>query len=151
MSGTGTPAWAQAARTVLRNSEAMVIGPTPPGTGVMAPATAAAPVSGVAALVSSKPAPVPPPLPPTRRRFPRAPYVTPVRIYHGQTVLDGESSELRIRDEVPGRARLAKQVPEDGRGAFADGRDPGRAASEPPLHVRPRLVHSQRFARGSRM
>jgi hypothetical protein len=39
MSGTARMAWAQAACTVLRSSEAMVIGPTPPGTGVMAPAT----------------------------------------------------------------------------------------------------------------
>ena len=40
--------------------------------------------------------PVPPPLPPTRRRFPRAPYVTPVRIYHGENVLDGRSEDVSV-------------------------------------------------------
>lgn len=40
--------------------------------------------------------PVPPPLPATRRRFPRAPYVTPVRIYHEQTVLDGRSEDVSV-------------------------------------------------------
>jgi eukaryotic-like serine/threonine-protein kinase len=49
-----------------------------------------------AAPVPSKPAPVPPPLPATRRRFPRAPYVTPVRIFHGQTVLDGRSEDVSV-------------------------------------------------------
>jgi len=43
-----------------------------------------------------RPVPVPPPLPPTRRRFPRAPYVTPVRIYHGETVLDGRSEDVSV-------------------------------------------------------
>lgn len=40
--------------------------------------------------------PVPPPLPATRRRFPRAPYVTPVRIYHGGTVLEGRSEDVSV-------------------------------------------------------
>jgi eukaryotic-like serine/threonine-protein kinase len=40
--------------------------------------------------------PVPPPLPATRRRFPRAPYVTPVRIVHGETVLDGRSEDVSV-------------------------------------------------------
>jgi serine/threonine protein kinase len=44
----------------------------------------------------ARPAPVPPPLPATRRRFPRAPYVTPVRIYHGETVLDGRSEDVSV-------------------------------------------------------
>ena len=44
-----------------------------------------------------KPAlPVPPPLPATRRRFPRAPYVTPVRIVHGDTVLEGRSEDVSV-------------------------------------------------------
>ena len=37
-SGSFTPRWRQAAISVLLSSSAMVIGPTPPGTGVMAPA-----------------------------------------------------------------------------------------------------------------
>ncbi len=41
-------------------------------------------------------APVPPPLPATRRRFPRAPYVTPVRILHDQAVLDGRSEDVSV-------------------------------------------------------
>ena len=45
---------------------------------------------------AARPAPVPPPLPPTRRRFPRAPYVTPVRIYHGETVLEGRSEDVSV-------------------------------------------------------
>lgn len=42
--------------------------------------------------------PVPPPLPQpaTRRRFPRAPYVTPVRIMHGDSVLDGRSEDVSV-------------------------------------------------------
>jgi serine/threonine protein kinase len=42
------------------------------------------------------PRPGPPPLPATRRRFPRAPYVTPVRICHGATVLDGRSEDISV-------------------------------------------------------
>jgi serine/threonine-protein kinase len=45
---------------------------------------------------SPKPLPAPPPLPATRRRFPRAPYVTPVRIYHGTSVLDGRSEDVSV-------------------------------------------------------
>src|SRR5262249_48153685 len=37
--GGGNPALAQAARNVLTSRHAIVIGPTPPGTGVIAPAT----------------------------------------------------------------------------------------------------------------
>ena len=37
--GVGNPLIAQVARTVLTIRHAIVIGPTPPGTGVMAPAT----------------------------------------------------------------------------------------------------------------
>lgn len=40
-SGTAQPRRAQAANTVLRRRQAIVIGPTPPGTGVMKPATSA--------------------------------------------------------------------------------------------------------------
>ena len=40
-SGTAQPRRAQAASTVLRRRQAIVIGPTPPGTGVMNPATSA--------------------------------------------------------------------------------------------------------------
>lgn len=39
--GTAQPRRAQAASTVLRKRQAIVIGPTPPGTGVMNPATSA--------------------------------------------------------------------------------------------------------------
>jgi serine/threonine protein kinase len=44
----------------------------------------------------SKPLPIPPPLPATRRRFPRAPYVTPVRIFYGEMVLEGRSEDLSV-------------------------------------------------------
>lgn len=40
--------------------------------------------------------PVPPPLSTTRRQFPRAPYVTPVRIIHGETVLEGRSEDVSV-------------------------------------------------------
>ena len=43
-----------------------------------------------------RPLPVPPPLPATRRRFPRAPYVTPVRIIHGQIILEGRSEDVSV-------------------------------------------------------
>src|SRR5215471_8241680 len=39
MAGSASPRRRQAATTVLRNRQAIVIGPAPPGTGVMAPAT----------------------------------------------------------------------------------------------------------------
>src|SRR5215472_16075586 len=39
MGGSGRPRRRQAATKVLRNRHAIVIGPTPPGTGVIAPAT----------------------------------------------------------------------------------------------------------------
>lgn len=78
--------------------------PIPPRPGVAAvsvPASVAAPVSGDASGRASlpgapRPMPVPPPLPATRRRFPRAPYVTPVRIYHGETVLEGRSEDVSV-------------------------------------------------------
>ena len=41
-SGSGNPLARQAAVSVLAKRHAMVIGPTPPGTGVIAPATSAA-------------------------------------------------------------------------------------------------------------
>ena len=40
-SGSGRPSDRQQAVTVLASRQAMVIGPTPPGTGVIAPATSA--------------------------------------------------------------------------------------------------------------
>ncbi len=70
-------------------------GPPPP------PARAGTP----SLIVDSRPsaggpsrAPLPPPLPlpATRRRFPRAPYVTPVRILHGDMVLDGRSEDVSV-------------------------------------------------------
>jgi eukaryotic-like serine/threonine-protein kinase len=42
------------------------------------------------------PAAVPPPLPQSRRRFPRAPYVTPVRIDDGHAVLEGRSEDVSV-------------------------------------------------------
>lgn len=48
-------------------------------------------------LARSAPVPPPLPLPATRRRFPRAPYVTPVRIVHGGgTVLEGRSEDVSV-------------------------------------------------------
>jgi len=63
--------------------------------------SAAAPVGIVAPPISvRKPLPAPPPppvaLPGTRRRFPRAPYVTPVRIVRGTEVLEGRSEDISI-------------------------------------------------------
>lgn len=49
-----------------------------------------------AGLPEARPLPVPPPLPVTRRRFPRAPYVTPVRIHHGEMVLEGRSEDVSV-------------------------------------------------------
>ena len=45
-------------------------------------------------------------MPATRRRFARAPYVTPVRIRHGETVLDGRSEDV----SVGGLLVLARQA-----------------------------------------
>lgn len=61
------------------------------------PVSQATPAPGAPSL-PSRPVPVPPPLPlpATRRRFPRAPYVTPVRIYHGTTVLEGRSEDVSV-------------------------------------------------------
>jgi eukaryotic-like serine/threonine-protein kinase len=60
------------------------------------PARPAAEPERVSVPGAARPAPVPPPLPATRRRFPRAPYVTPVRIFHGETVLDGRSEDVSV-------------------------------------------------------
>jgi serine/threonine-protein kinase len=72
----------------------------PPIPGRAAAAVAALPPAadaGRGALPgAARPLPVPPPLPTSRRRFPRAPYVTPVRIIHGQTVLEGRSEDLSV-------------------------------------------------------
>jgi serine/threonine protein kinase len=56
----------------------------------------AAPVSPAAAPGAPLPSAVLPSLPATRRRFPRAPYVTPVRIRHGEAVLDGRSEDVSV-------------------------------------------------------
>jgi eukaryotic-like serine/threonine-protein kinase len=70
--------------------------PSPRAPGAVAPVSrGASPVASRAAPVAP-PVPVPPPLPATRRRFPRAPYVTPVRIYHGTSVLDGRSEDVSV-------------------------------------------------------
>jgi serine/threonine protein kinase len=77
--------------------------PVPPRPGPRA-GGAAAPVSlgaspslaGAPGPVSSRAVPVPPPLPASRRRFPRAPYVTPVRIYHGASILEGRSEDVSV-------------------------------------------------------
>jgi hypothetical protein len=80
---------------------------TPPGSllGIRQgpPPVAARSVAGgdtfgraAASLTNSRPLAVPPPLPATRRRFPRAPYVTPVRIYHGEMVLEGRSEDVSV-------------------------------------------------------
>lgn len=73
----------------------------PPPIPVRATAAAAAgaePASRAPVPGAPRQAPVPPPLPlpTTRRRFPRAPYVTPIRIYHGQNVLDGRSEDVSV-------------------------------------------------------
>ena len=51
-SGSGRPLARQQAVRVLASRQAMVIGPTPPGTGVIAPATAAAEAAGEAATAA---------------------------------------------------------------------------------------------------
>jgi serine/threonine-protein kinase len=60
------------------------------------PARPAAALGGDGSSLPGRPVPVPPPLPATRRRFPRAPYVTPVRIHHGETVLEGRSEDVSV-------------------------------------------------------
>jgi serine/threonine-protein kinase len=40
--------------------------------------------------------PFPPPQPPTRRRFPRAPYVTPVQVSHSGSLFDGRSEDISV-------------------------------------------------------
>ena len=72
-------------------------GPPPVPQRPLATPAAGAEASGRVSVPGvPRPVPVPPPLPPTRRRFPRAPYVTPVRIYHGETVLDGRSEDVSV-------------------------------------------------------
>jgi serine/threonine protein kinase len=69
-------------------------GPPPiPGRPLAAVPEPTAPASLTSA---ARPLPVPPPLPATRRRFPRAPYVTPVRIFHGDNVLEGRSEDVSV-------------------------------------------------------
>ena len=69
--------------------------PIPIRPNAAAAATATAP-ERASVPGEARPIPVPPPLPATRRRFPRAPYVTPVRIIHGEMVLDGRSEDVSV-------------------------------------------------------
>jgi eukaryotic-like serine/threonine-protein kinase len=73
-------------------------GPPPMPVRPHAQGAAAAPEPSSRALGpgEARPLAVPPPLPATRRRFPRAPYVTPVRIIHGEMVLDGRSEDVSV-------------------------------------------------------
>jgi serine/threonine-protein kinase len=70
-------------------------GPPPPPPRPGAPTV---PRPDSAGQPTAKPMAVPPPLPQpaTRRRFPRAPYVTPVRIIHGARVLDGRCEDISV-------------------------------------------------------
>ena len=70
--------------------------PIPVRPNAMAAAAAAEAASRASGPGEARPFPVPPPLPATRRRFPRAPYVTPVRIIHGEMVLDGRSEDVSV-------------------------------------------------------
>jgi eukaryotic-like serine/threonine-protein kinase len=74
-------------------------GPPPvPARPVLNAVSGEALVRAPTSLSNSRPLAVPPPLPQptTRRRFPRAPYVTPVRIYHGDNVLDGRCEDVSV-------------------------------------------------------
>src|SRR5262249_61614158 len=53
--GSGRPAIAQAARTVLASRHAMVIGPTPPGTGEIEPATSATSANATSPTMRERP------------------------------------------------------------------------------------------------
>jgi eukaryotic-like serine/threonine-protein kinase len=70
--------------------------PIPIRPNLQAAAAAPEPASRSSGQGEARPFPVPPPLPATRRRFPRAPYVTPVRIIHGEMVLDGRSEDVSV-------------------------------------------------------
>ena len=70
------------------------VGATPSLQGVRVPLRQAE--AGNSLHESPRPAPVPPPMPTTRRRFPRAPYVTPVRIYRGGMLLEGRSEDISV-------------------------------------------------------
>src|SRR6516225_6728026 len=54
-SGSGRPRRRQAARNVLSNRQAIVIGPTPPGTGVIAPATLLADEKSTSPITRARP------------------------------------------------------------------------------------------------
>src|SRR3977135_2840488 len=54
-SGSGNPRRRQAASSVLRNRQAIVIGPTPPGTGVIAPAPRRTPLRPTALTLALVP------------------------------------------------------------------------------------------------
>ena len=70
--------------------------PIPVRPNALAAAAAPEPASRANGPGEARPLAVPPPLPATRRRFPRAPYVTPVRIIHGEMVLDGRSEDVSV-------------------------------------------------------
>lgn len=69
--------------------------PAPVVTGQSLP-IASQGASGLARRPDGSQVPVPPPLPTTRRRYPRAPYVTPVRIYHKATLIEGRSEDISV-------------------------------------------------------
>jgi eukaryotic-like serine/threonine-protein kinase len=70
--------------------------PIPLRPNALAAAAGSEGASRVSGPGEARPLPVPPPLPATRRRFPRAPYVTPVRIIHGEVLLDGRSEDVSV-------------------------------------------------------
>jgi len=71
--------------------------PARPAAAAEAASRAAAPPPSFATNAAKPlPLPPPPPFPASRRRFPRAPYVTPVRIVHGENVLEGRSEDVSI-------------------------------------------------------
>ncbi len=74
----------------IRQASSAVLTRSPGSTSLPSSSAKASPISLTRGPV------VPPPLPTTRRRFPRAPYVTPVRILHEGSELEGRSEDISV-------------------------------------------------------
>src|SRR3954452_10652682 len=100
-SGAGMPFWRQVAVSVLSSRQAMVMGPTPPGPGVMDPATAAAPAKWTSPTSRALPSTAP-----ATRLMPTSMTVAPGLIQSPRTISGRPTAATRIsaRRHSPARS-----------------------------------------------
>ena len=133
--GSGRPRRRQAVSTVLRSRQAIVIGPTPPGTGVIAPATL------IAASISTSP---------TRRCLPSARRdAVDADIDDDRARLDPRRLEPSPADRSPrpgyrrgGRSRAGRAICECASVTVQSAASSSAASGRPTIDERPRTTAS---------